>query len=170
MSTFHKATRHKKHSEECPLHFILPASLFYMKAPKLETAAFRKDVHIPKKQCIYLTKNCWINACDEMSVPSDSSKWNRGMCLRIILLLRACVLACSFKFQFMLVDLSKCKLSNIYTFFFNVMIISNTQMKFKLYNHFYMPVCQVPRPCLRNSNGLMSALTWKQQEKHCVYI
>lgn len=34
MSTFYKATRHKKHSEECPLHFILPASLFYIEAPK----------------------------------------------------------------------------------------------------------------------------------------
>lgn len=33
MSTFHKATRHKKHREECPLHFIPPA-----KAPKLATA------------------------------------------------------------------------------------------------------------------------------------
>lgn len=30
MSTFHKATRHKKHSEECPLHFSLPSSLFYI--------------------------------------------------------------------------------------------------------------------------------------------
>lgn len=26
MSTFNKATRHKKHTKECPLHFTLPAS------------------------------------------------------------------------------------------------------------------------------------------------
>lgn len=38
MSAFHKATQHKKHNEECPLHFILPAILFYIKHPKLATA------------------------------------------------------------------------------------------------------------------------------------
>lgn len=29
MSTFNKATRHKKHRKECPLHFTLPASQLY---------------------------------------------------------------------------------------------------------------------------------------------
>ncbi len=67
MSTFYKATRHKKHREECPLHFILPASLFYIKAQnwqQLAKAALNKEstpLAPPKETmqaCIYFRQNC----------------------------------------------------------------------------------------------------------------
>lgn len=69
MSTFYKATRHKKHTEECPLHFILPESRFYIKAPKLATArnsSFKQRSARPQKilmqVCIRFTKKL-LNKC-----------------------------------------------------------------------------------------------------------
>lgn len=92
MTTFCKATRHKKHWMECPLHFILPASWFYIKGPKVVRAAFNKDASPAQKrtQCVYafIFKGCWIKAqrtynfCNMILVLL--CKWNWNLSLRII--------------------------------------------------------------------------------------
>lgn len=61
MSTFHKATRHKKHREECLLRLIRPVSPFYLKAPNLATAALNKEAHNTGNTMLFginFTKTC----------------------------------------------------------------------------------------------------------------
>lgn len=49
MSTFNKATRHKKHGKECPLHFTQPASQLHIKSTKTGDSGLKLELPVAPK-------------------------------------------------------------------------------------------------------------------------